>query len=351
MGNKETGRLLTEPPSSGVVRPANGELGMLLPIPSTTESPLDIAKRLEIRAKAKKMKEANEAHDRIEVVEGARVDLTQMRSCQIPLWDNDERALLHDFARSALFTCRQKVKRDYFKKKEIIAASHLKLRYTGLELRQSDLDVYLQLLHLSRGKMIGPLGQFNPYLEFNGWQFIQSLGWARAPKNLEKLSQSLTNMVACAITLDRGPGKGGFKTSNLVVKFEHQIADQDIDDGSPNWKIVLNTDVANELKGGNFNRIDWPLRQKLPPLGKWLMGYYDSQKTVFPIHIDKLRELSGSVRDLKHFKLDLKKDLDILVRLGFLKSWNISPSLSLMVKLDPAANHSSQEVLPAIEVA
>jgi hypothetical protein len=67
---------------------------------------------------------------------------------QLPLWPEAKRGVPNDILRSALFAAIQGKGREYVKQHMIAAYDGVKIKYTGEQLDQSDLDVWEQILHL-----------------------------------------------------------------------------------------------------------------------------------------------------------------------------------------------------------
>lgn len=258
---------------------------------------------------------------------GEFVELTNFRSLQMPLWGATERAIPHDLIRCALFTSRERSSRQYYELKEIASSGNYSLTYTGIELRQMDLDVYLQILHIARGKKID---QRTPYVDFNGWDMLRELGWSVNSNNLDKLRACIRRMQACAVEISRKDhniyaGKGLFLAYGCHYDNETRLP------GKSSWRVVINTDIASKITPGSYAKIDWSIRRQLSSTGKWLQCYYHSQKEIFPIKLEKIKELCGCERELKLFKRDLKKDLEQLVSLGFIDSWNVGITNTLLI--------------------
>lgn len=297
-------------------------------------SAVDSFIRIQKQAEEKKRNAMRKKVDSTSTVDGIRkFDVSKLKSFQMPLWDHDKRAVPHDLVRCALFTSRQISKREYFESKAIASLGHLSITYTGLELRQRDLDVYLQLLHLARGQRINSQ---TPWVRFNGWDLVRSLGWSCNKRTLQELRGVLTRLTACVVEVTKVDSSGtpkAFYGGGLLHEYAAQIESANTRLGKPDWQVIINTNIADQIMPGAYTKIDWGLRKQLSPLGRWIHSFYSSQRRPYPIGVGKLRELSFYARELKLFKYDLKKELNTLMELGFIESWEVTITENLLVDL------------------
>jgi hypothetical protein len=242
---------------------------------------------------------------------------------QIPLWSEEHRPVLHDLVRSALFTCGQKEARENFKERPIYSLEHIRITYTGEELRQRDYDVYLQILHLSRG---ATLDERHEWVEFDARALIRALGWTNNSRSLGELRSTIRRLTACALEVITRP-KVNSTTPRVYggpLLLEYAGATDGSIDEVTAWKVKLNTRVAAQLKPGDYTRIDWKLRAQLAPLEKWLHAFYSTNQTPYPMKTETLQKLCGSkMAELKSFRRALKGALDTLKAAGFLTSWEL----------------------------
>ena len=91
-------------------------------------------------------------------------------SVQLPLWPEPVRTAPNSFLRSALFAAIQGKGRRYMKKELLAAQKGVSVHFTGMQLDQSDLDVWEQAIHIARNH---PLGNV---CHFRGNAFLKSIG-------------------------------------------------------------------------------------------------------------------------------------------------------------------------------
>jgi TrfA protein len=241
---------------------------------------------------------------------------------QIPLWSEEHRPVLHDLVRSALFTCGQKDARMDLKAKPIYALEHIRITYTGEELRQRDYDVYLQILHLSRGTTVDNRQE---WVEFDARALIKLLGWTQNSRSLLELRETIRRLTACALEVTRARSKTSVPVvygGPLLLKYAG--AQEGSFDEVTFWKVQINIEVAAQLKPGDYTRIDWQIRAQLSPLEKWLHAFYSTNQNPYPMKVETIHKLCGSrMAEIKFFRRAIKAALNRLAEVGFLASWQI----------------------------
>jgi TrfA protein len=241
---------------------------------------------------------------------------------QIPLWSEEHRPVLHDLVRSALFTCGQKDARMDLKAKPIYALEHIRITYTGEELRQRDYDVYLQILHLSRGITVDSRQE---WVEFDARALIKLLRWTQNSRSLLELRETIRRLTACALEVTRARTKTSVPVvygGPLLLKYAG--AQEGSFDEVTFWKVQINTEVAAQLKPGDYTRIDWKIRSQLSPLEKWLHAFYSTNQNPYPMKVETIHKLCGSrMAEIKFFRRAIKAALTRLSDVGFLASWQI----------------------------
>ncbi|WP_347557975.1 plasmid replication initiator TrfA [Robbsia sp. KACC 23696] len=280
------------------------------------ESMLEVVERLQRTAAARKQAPAQSG--------------SLARRVQIPLWSEEHRPVLHDLVRSALFTCGQKEARRNLKGQPVYALEHLRITYTGEELRQRDYDVYLQILHLARGSTVDNRQE---WVEFDGRQMIKALGWTQNSRSLTELRATIRRLVACALEVTRAPSRNSVEVvygGALLLKYAG-VKESNVEDVTL-WKVQINSDVAAQLRPGDYTRIDWTMRAKLSPLEKWLHAFYATNQAPYPMKVETIYKLCGSrMAELKSFRKALKAALASLVDVGFLTEWHLDETDKIKV--------------------
>ncbi|WP_000159352.1 plasmid replication initiator TrfA, partial [Escherichia coli] len=110
----------------------------------------------------------------------------QLSLFDIAPWPDSMRALPNDYARSALFTVKNKRQpREALQKKEIFHINKdVRITYTGLELRAEDDElVWQQVLEYAKRK---PMGE---PITFTFYELCQDLGWSYNGRYIEKAEE------------------------------------------------------------------------------------------------------------------------------------------------------------------
>ncbi len=239
---------------------------------------------------------------------------------QLPLWEERVRGLPNTLARSALFTsANRSMERENFKREKIASLRGVEILYTGEELRVDDGDVFLQITHLARQL---PLGEI---VEFSGYGLLKELGWTTSKGSYERLRDSINRLSSTTIliTVDGpgGPGDRGFGGS-LIRKFEW---DHKANRGtSQRWRIWLEPEIVALFGRDAYTKIDWAQRLQLPPLAKWLHQFYFTHANPIGYKVETIKTLCGSrIAVLAKYRYKLREALDLLVKVGFLLSYEI----------------------------
>ncbi len=246
------------------------------------------------------------------------------RIVYLPAWPEARRASPNELVRSALFNVRNhNVKRRDFKDEPIAVFGDATITYRGEELRQDDLDVWLQLLHLARQQ---PLGE---WVEFTPGAMVRVLGWPHGGASYRRLRTCLSRMQATAIAIrSKRLGKG--VSVSLVRMFEWQN-----EGGSSldRWRVWIEKPMHPLFAEPYYTLLEWDQRKALGPLAKWLHGFYASHAEPYPLKVATLQAACGSeMAATKDFAKKLRRALNELKAAKFLKIWRIEKGLVHVVR-------------------
>lgn len=191
--------------------------------------------------------------------------------------------------------------------------------YTGEELRQDDQTVWLQLIHLAKGRPLGELTEFTPY------SFIKSIRWPVKGQSYERLRNTLTRLQATALSVfSTRLGKG--VSLSMIPYFSWR---DERGDSLSRWRIQVAAELVLLFGDMQFTWIEWEQRLALPDgLAKWLHGYFASHRNPYPIKIDTIRRGAGLTDDTRaDLKKTIKRALESLRKIGFLESYKIEGDL------------------------
>jgi hypothetical protein len=197
----------------------------------------------------------------------------QWRGKHLWNWAEQIRIIPVDIAISALFTIgNRKIERRAFQRETIpILSKEFEMIYTGLELRQDDEFVWMQILHLGRG-IDQPLGA---PIYFKAANFLRSIGKSTGRESYLHLKETMARLQATTVELRS-------KTHNIVKSFRlvsHFAYEDETHFPLPAWKVVLDPRLFLLLDARYHNRMSFERRKKLGHgLAAKLHSYYSSHR-------------------------------------------------------------------------
>ena len=233
---------------------------------------------------------------------------------RLPIWPSHARGVPNSTVRGALFAAIEGKHRQYFKRKTVLATQNgITIRYTGLQLTQTDLDVWEQVIHLARYQPLGHSCIFAAY------SLLRSLGRPIGKSSYQWLDETIDRLTACNVWVSDG----------RVTTFSGLIERGVRDDETKTYKLRLNPDLINLYDGG-WSAESWEQRQKLgkKPLALWLHAFYSTHAKPHPLKIETLQKLCGSrTKAKKHFTQNLKRALIELKNVGAIRGFKIEDGL------------------------
>ncbi len=219
---------------------------------------------------------------------------------------------------SALFGMVARGRRKYLNGEEIVSFKGIKIIYTGEQLDQGDLDVFIHAIHLTAQKKANRRPDGLVYFSVRG--FLSSIGRKPGKSGQQWLLKSIRRLSA----------------SNVEIRFEEKqmystysiyggslINDYFYDPSNQKYYLRVNSGLGSLFDLG-WTQLCWQKRLQLSGnLTRWLHGLYSSIQT-YPIRVSSLLVLSGSsCGRLRRFREQLKKALNELVTVGTIRSWKI----------------------------
>ncbi len=209
-----------------------------------------------------------------------------LRNAQLQPWPDAVRGVPNTILRSGLFAAVGRGPRRFLERQEIAALKGIKIHYTGQRLTQSDLDVWVGVLHLAR---LIPLGD---NIEFTEKGFLRLIG--RGGKEGRSLGKSdrlwLRKVFArlCATTVEVQHG--------LISYAGSLVDDYWRDAESGRYVMRLNRRMILLFGNDSWTGIDRAIRQELcgQPLAQWLHGFYSSHAQPLKYRYETLHHLCGS---------------------------------------------------------
>lgn len=198
--------------------------------------------------------------------------------------------------RSALFGVIAKGSRKFEKSVLKATINGYSVKYTGEQLDQSDLDVWIECLRRCQKTALGHIVKCSSY------EFLRAIN-----RNTGKSDHEWLKSVFLRLRVNDIEISDGKYTYAGSLIFEHYRAE----DTGENC-IILNPKIADCFVNSCWTGIDIALRLQFKgkPLTQWLFGFYATHAKPLPIKVETLKQLCGSqISELKKFKQILKKSL------------------------------------------
>jgi TrfA protein len=228
----------------------------------------------------------------------------------LPTWREDRRGSPNSFLRSALFAAIQSKNRLNLKKAEIFSQQGVAVTYTGEQLNQEDLTVWLAMVDLMKKDPLGTECKFTAH------EILKYMDLGTGGREYERLDDSIVRMIACAVVIKTD-------TQTYMGSLINECA---IEERTKLYKLNLNRHLIKLFGDNDWTAINWEQRKQLrhKPLCLKLHDYYSSHEHPLPIGIEFLSDITGSVNKQKaDFKRKVKTALEELVKIGFLREYSI----------------------------
>lgn len=224
----------------------------------------------------------------------------QLSLFDIAPWPDSMRALPNDYARSALFTVKNKRQpREALQKKEIFHINKdVRITYTGLELRAEDDElVWQQILEYAKRK---PMGE---PITFTFYELCQDLGWSYNGRYIEKAEECLTRLQATAMQFI-SERVGQLESVSLIGRF--RVLDRG--KRSSRCEVIIDKEMVLLFAGEHYSKFVWEKYRKLSPTARRLFDYFGSHREPYPMKLDTFKMMCGSESDrLKKWREQVNK--------------------------------------------
>ena len=205
---------------------------------------------------------------------------------QLEIWPDDVREIPNDYARSAIFTVRNKKEPRASLQGALVfhVEKAVKITFTGIELRAEDDElVWQQILNYAKHKTLG-----EP-IEFNLHELCRELNWSINGRNYEKARMSISRLKANEVKVENERAGRGSAIS-LIREYDFQ---GDGDKGTK-YRIWIHPDLILLFAGNTSTRIVWAQYRDLPPIARRLYDYFASHKQPFPLRLDTFYKMCAS---------------------------------------------------------
>lgn len=256
---------------------------------------------------------------------------------QLVLWPESQRGIPNELVRCAVFSAKnRKEQREVYRANAPLTVPVIgggEVIYTGEELRQDDETVWMQLVHMSKESR-SPVVYFTPY------SFFKSINWPYKGTSYTRLLTTIRRLKGASIEVYSSRFDRGMSAS-LIADFTYNKKS----DGEP-WSVRVFT-PENELLflfDKFYSRVDWETRLALPEgVSTWLHGFFSSHREPFDHrvetlaigagltlespddeHLDPAARIAKRKERLREAKKTIKRALESLQNMGFLKSFEIT---------------------------
>lgn len=244
-----------------------------------------------------------------------------------PGWDDDRRGLPNSFVRSGLFTAASaNSPRPWLQDEVVTSLSNYRVFFTGRELRQDDLSIWLAIVNMGKNQ---PLGE---PIHFTAYRLITDLKWRVHSETYASIKAIIERLKVTSVKISSVDQKSQYAGS--------LIRDFLFDDRDPNgktcWTVRLEPSIARLFLEDTTTLFEWQIRCALgrrASLAAWLFSFYCTHAAPIPYHVEKLHELCKSEDKLmRSFKANLRAALETLVTKGFLASYSIQHDVVQVVR-------------------
>jgi hypothetical protein len=264
-----------------------------------------------LRERAASLREAMERNPRRDWQEEPKPQATA-KVIQLPLWPEPKRGVPNSALRGALFAAIQGKDRQYMKRALLTGQQGIEIRFTGMQLDQSDLDVWEQALHLARQHPLGTRCHFTAH------GFLKALGRKTGGNDQEWLKDVFARLTSCGVEITH---KSMTYCGNLLEFFR--------DEDTGQYVLEINPKIM-ALYAAGWTATDWEQRQALKrkPLALWLHGFYASHANPHPMKVETLVKLSGSPnKNRRSYMQKIKKAHEDLQEAGVIKGFEIKDGI------------------------
>lgn len=201
---------------------------------------------------------------------------------------DDLRHIPNDYARSSLFTARNKrePRKTLMHEKLFHFNEHVSILYTGIELRAEDDEiVWLQILAYGQSVALG-----EPF-EFSVKDLVRDVAWAKNGRNYDRARECISRLKANEVLALNSKAYGKSGAISLIQNYE---AINDADGKPTEYRLWIDPNLILLFAGNTFTSHSWKIYRDLSPVARRLADYIESHKHPFPLGLTKFRQMCGS---------------------------------------------------------
>ena len=206
-------------------------------------------------------------------------------------WIGERRDLRHipnDYARSSLFTARNKKepRKSLLQQQLFHYNEYISILYTGIELRAEDDEIiWLQILHY--GQNI-PLGE---QFEFSIKDLVADVNWSKNGRYYDKARECISRLRANEVLVLNNKAYG---TSGSISLIANYTVVNDVGGKPTKYRVWFDPGLIVLFAGNTFTSHAWKAYRELSPVARRLADYIESHKDPFSLSVDKFKQMCGS---------------------------------------------------------
>lgn len=201
---------------------------------------------------------------------------------------DDLRHIPNDYARSSLFTARNKrePRKTLIHEKLFHYNEHVSILYTGIELRAEDDEiVWLQILNYGQSVALG-----EPF-EFSVKDLVCNVAWSKNGRNYDRARECISRLKANEVLALNSKAYGKSGSISLIQNY---TAINDAEGKPTQYRVWINPNLMVLFAGNTFTSHSWKIYRDLSPVARRLADYIESHKHPFPLGLAKFRQMCGS---------------------------------------------------------
>lgn len=209
---------------------------------------------------------------------------------QLPLqfdpWPDAMREMPNDYARSALFTVRNKREPRQTMQNSIVfhVEKAVKITFTGIELRADDDElVWQQILEFAKRRPVDEPVVFNLHM------LCKEVGWAVNAKSYDRLRLCISRLKANEVKVESERLGRGVSMS-LIHSYEFEGAN----DKGTKYRVFIHPNLLMLFAGKHSTRVEWEKYRELSPIERRLYDYFASHRAPFPLALEKFYRMCDS---------------------------------------------------------
>jgi hypothetical protein len=201
---------------------------------------------------------------------------------------DDLRHIPNDYARSSLFTARNKrePRKMLMHEKLFHYNEHVSILYTGIELRAEDDEiVWLQILNYGQSVALGES------FDFSVKDLVRDVAWSKNGRNYDRARECISRLKANEVLALNSKAYGKSGSISLIQNY---TAINDSEGKPTQYRVWIDPNLILLFAGNTFTSHSWQIYRNLSPVARRLVDYIESHKHPFPLGLAKFRQMCGS---------------------------------------------------------